>query len=190
MREVTQHMCPFAGTDWFHNISKWSSREINRLRATASDRPTLSPVPLTPRSLVPWVGAGPSAAVPSSAASPPIEDGPSLFGGCVSSSAPPSAVPPTCAPTPAVVHPSPAIANEVLPSLSAGAPVDVAAAVDPEIIVIKDLAVDTIVVDEPACMAEDGSPAVVLFQRPPSPDVKEIPWVRVRLLTLVSFYAC
>ena len=195
MCEVTQHMHPFAGTDWFRNISEWSSREINCLCATTSDSPTLSPVllmpvPLTPRSLVPWVGAGPSAAVPSSAASPPIEDGPSLFGGRVSSSAPPSAVPPTRTPTPAVVRPSPAIADEVLPSLSAGAPVDVAAAVNPEIIVIEDPAVDTIVVDEPACAAEDGSPAAVLFQRPPSPDVKEIPWVHVHLLTLVSFYAC
>ena len=195
MREVAQRMRPFAGTDWFRDISEWSSREINRLRAAASDGPTLSSVPSTPvpsttRSLVPWVGADLSAAVPSSAASPPIEDGPSLFGGHVSSSAPPSAVPPTRAPTPAVVRPSPAVVDEVPQSLSAGTPVDVAAAADPEIVVIEDPAVDTIVVNEPAGAAEDGSPAVVLFQRPPSPDVEEIPWVCVRLLSLVSFYAC
>ena len=111
-------------------------------------------------------------------------------GGRVSSSAPPSAVPPTRAPTPAVVRPSPAVVDEVPQSLSAGAPVDVAAAADPEIVVIEDPAVDVIVVDEPAGAAEDGSPAAVLFQHPPSPDVEEIPWVCVRLLGLVSFYAC
>ena len=173
MHEVAQCMCPFAGTDWFRNISEWTSGEITRLRAAASDGPTLSPVPLmrvpsTPHLLVPLVGAGPSAAAPSSAASPPIEDGPSLFGGRVSSSAPPSVVPPTCAPTPAVVCPSPAVVDEVPQSLSAGAPVDVAAVADPEIVIIKDLAVDVIVVDEPAYTAEDGSPAAVLFQHPPS----------------------
>ena len=195
MREVAQHMRPFAGMDWFRDISEWTSGEITRLRTTASDGSTLSlvlstPVPLTPHLLVLLVGAGPSAATPSSAASPPIEDGPSLFGGCISSSAPLSAVPPTRTPTPAVVRPSPAVVNEVPQSLSAGVPVDVAAAADPKIIVIEDPAVDAIVVDEPVGVAEDGSPAAVLFQRPPSPDVKEIPWVHVHLLSLVSFYAC
>ena len=193
--EVAQHMHPFAGTDWFCDISEWTSGEITRLRTAASDGSTLSlvpstPVPSTPRSLVPLVGAGPSAATPLSAASPPIEDGPSLFGGCISSSTLPSVVPPTRAPTPAFVRPSPAVVDEVPQSLSAGTLVDVAAVADPEIVVIEDLAVDVIVVNEPAGAAEDGSPAVVLFQPPPSPDVKEIPWVCVRLLSLVSFYAC
>ena len=195
MREVAQRMRPFAGTDWFRDISEWTSGEITRLRTAASDGSTLTlvpstPVPSTPRSLLPLVGAGPSAAAPSSAASPPIEDGPSLFGGRVSSSALPSAVPPTHAPTPAVVRPSPAVVDEAPQSLSAGALVDVASAADPEIVIIEDLAVDAIVVDEPVGAAEDGSPAAVLFQPPPSPDVEEIPWVRVHLLSLVSFYAC
>ena len=191
MREVALRMRPFAGTDWFRNISEWTSGEITRLRTAASDGPTLSLVPSTlvpstPRLLVPLVG-GPSAATPSPAASPPVEDGPSLFGGHVSSSAPPSAVPPTRAPTPAVMRSSPAVVDDIPQSLSAGAPVDVAAAADPEFVVIEDPAVDAIVVDEPACAAEDGSPAAVLFQRPPSPDVEEIPWVHVRLLILFYF---
>ena len=195
MCKVAQRMRPFAGMDWFRDISEWTSGEITRLRTAASDGSTLTlvpstPVPSTPRSLLPLVGAGPSAAAPSSAASPPIEDGPSLFGGRVSSSALPSAVPPTRAPTPAVVHPSPAVVDEAPQSLSAGALVDVASAADPEIVIIEDLAVDAIVVDEPVGAAEDGSPAAVLFQPPPSPDVEEIPWVRVHLLSLVSFYAC
>ena len=96
-------------------------------------------------------------------------------------------VPPTRAPTPTVMCRSPAVANEVPQSLSAGAPVDVDAAADPDIVIIEDPAVDMIVVDEPVGAAEDGLPAAVLFQRPPSPDVEEIPWVHMRLFNFVSF---
>ena len=187
MHDVAQHMHPFAGEDWFCDLSEWASGEVNCLCAAAPDDPTLSPVLSTPRLLVPSVGTSPSAAAPSSATSPPTEDGPSLFGGRISSSAPLSAVPPTHIPTPAIVHPSPAVADEVPWSLSAGALVDVDSVVDPNIVIIEDPAVDVIVVNEPAGAAEDGPPAAVLFQHPPSLDVEEIPWVHVHLFILFPF---
>ena len=93
-------------------------------------------------------------------------------------------------PTPAVMCPSPAVADEVPQSLSAGVLVDVDMAADPDIVIIGDLAVDAIVVNEPAGAAEDGSPTAVLFQCPPYLDVKEIPWVCVRLFNFVLFSAC
>ena len=40
-------------------------------------------------------------------------------------------------------------------------------------------------VDEPAGADEEDIPPAVLFQRPPSPDVEEIPWVRVSIFLIL-----